>query len=320
MSVSVLGSGAFGTALAISLAGNSQVTLWARNAMKAQAMQDSRRNGTRLPGVALPEAISITADIAAACRSDILLLAVPMQMLRSSLEEHKDHLTRKTLVACCKGIELHTGLGPIAVIRNVLPDASAALLTGPSFAADIARGLPTALTLACSEADQGKILQEQLTTANLRLYRTTDIIGAELGGALKNVMAIACGAVIGAGLGDSARAALMTRGYAEMQRMALACGAKPETLAGLSGFGDLALTCSSDLSRNYRLGLSIGRGEPFDSSITVEGAATARAVAEKADRMQLDMPVTQTVTNLLDQRLTISEAAAHLLKRPLKEE
>jgi len=320
MSISVLGSGAFGTALAISLAGNGPVTLWARNAMKAQSMQDSRRNGTRLPGMALPENLSITADIAQACSSDVLLLAVPMQKLRGVLEEHQEHMAGKTLVACCKGIELDSGLGPVAVIQEVLPEADAALLTGPSFAADIARGLPTALTLACGDAERCKALQEQLTTANLRLYRTTDTIGAEIGGALKNVMAIACGAVIGAGLGDSARAALMTRGYAEMQRMALACGAKAETLAGLSGFGDLTLTCSSDLSRNYRLGLSIGRGEEFDSSITVEGAATARAVAAQAQRMALDMPITLTVTNLLDQRLTISEAAAHLLKRPLKEE
>ncbi|OBY25874.1 NAD(P)H-dependent glycerol-3-phosphate dehydrogenase [Leisingera sp. JC1] len=320
MSISVLGSGAFGTALAISLAGNGPVTLWARNPVKAQAMQDSRRNGTRLPGVALPEDLSVTADFAEACKSEVLLLAVPMQTLRGVLEAYKDHLAGKTLVACCKGIELETGLGPVAVIRELLPDAQAALLTGPSFAADIARGLPTALTLACGDAELGKDLQEQLTTANLRLYRTTDTIGAEIGGALKNVMAIACGAVIGAGLGDSARAALMTRGYAEMQRMALASGAQPETLAGLSGFGDLALTCTSDLSRNYRLGLSIGRSEDFDPSITVEGAATARAVAEQAQRMALDMPVTLTVTNLVDQRLTISEAAAHLLKRPLKEE
>ncbi len=320
MNISVLGSGAFGTALAISLAGNGPVTLWARNAMKAQAMQDSRRNGTRLPGVSLPENLTVTADISMASQSEVLLLAVPMQTLRGVLEEYGAQLAGKTLVACCKGIELETGLGPVAVIQEVLPDAKAALLTGPSFAADIARGLPTALTLACGDADLCKSLQELLTTANLRLYRTTDTIGAEIGGALKNVMAIACGAVIGAGLGDSARAALMTRGYAEMQRMALASGAKAETLAGLSGFGDLALTCTSDLSRNYRLGLSIGRGEEFDPSITVEGAATARAVAEQAQRMALDMPVTLTVTNLVDQRLTIGEAAAHLLKRPLKEE
>ncbi|MFW8633938.1 NAD(P)H-dependent glycerol-3-phosphate dehydrogenase [Cribrihabitans pelagius] len=320
MSVAVLGSGAFGTALAISLAGNGPVMLWARDAEQAAEMQHSRRNETRLPGVELPAGLSVTADLGKAAQAKTLLLAVPMQKLRGALEAHAAHLGGKTLVACCKGVELKTGLGPVAVIRQVLPDAQAALLTGPSFAADIARGLPTALTLACEDSKLGEALQAELTTANLRLYRTTDTIGAELGGALKNVIAIGCGAVIGAGLGDSARAALMTRGYAEMQRMALACGAKAETLAGLSGFGDLTLTCSSELSRNYRLGLSIGRGEAFDSSITVEGAATAHAVAEQARKMQLDMPITHTVTLLLDQRLTIAEAADQLLKRPLKEE
>lgn len=320
MSVSVLGSGAFGTALAISLAGNGPVTLWARDPNHASTMQNERENKKRLPGVPLPDALSVTDDIAVAARKQTLLLAVPMQKLRSLLREHSDILAGKTLVACCKGIELNSGLGPIAVLLESLPSARPALLTGPSFAADIARGLPTALTLACADAQLGKDLQQQLTTTNLRLYRTTDTIGAEQGGALKNVMAIACGAVIGAGLGDSARAALMTRGYAEMQRMALACGAQPETLAGLSGFGDLTLTCSSELSRNYQLGLSIGRGEAFDPTITVEGAATARAVAAKSIEMQIDMPITQTVTNLLDQRLTIGEAVAQLLARPLKEE
>ncbi|KAE9630825.1 NAD(P)H-dependent glycerol-3-phosphate dehydrogenase [Parasedimentitalea maritima] len=320
MSVSVLGAGAFGTALAISLASNGPVKLWARNQDLASDIQTTRVNKSRLPGVVLPDDLTITSDLNAAVDSRILLLAVPMQKLRTVLEQNSQSLSDKTLVACCKGIELNTGIGPISVIRESLPDARPALLTGPSFAADIARGLPTALTLACEDANLGKLLQQQLTTTNLRLYRTTDTIGAEQGGALKNVMAIACGAVIGAGLGDSARAALMTRGYAEMQRMAMACGARPETLAGLSGFGDLTLTCSSDLSRNYQLGLAIGRGETFDPSITVEGAATARAAAAKADEMKIDMPITQTVTNLVSQRLTIADAAAQLLARPLKEE
>jgi len=320
MSVSVLGSGAFGTALAISLAGIGPVTLWARDPDHASEMQNKRENKKRLPGVPLPDALSVTDDISVATQNQTLLLAVPMQKLRVLLGEHAEILAGKTLVACCKGIELNSGLGPIAVLHETLPTAQPALLTGPSFAADIARGLPTALTLACEDAQQGKNLQKQLTTTNLRLYRTTDTIGAEQGGALKNVMAIACGAVIGAGLGDSARAALMTRGYAEMQRMALACGAKSETLAGLSGFGDLTLTCSSVLSRNYQLGLSIGRGEAFDPTITVEGAATAWAAAAKAAEMQIDMPITQMVTNLLDQSLTIAEAVAQLLARPLKEE
>ncbi|MFV1529284.1 MULTISPECIES: NAD(P)H-dependent glycerol-3-phosphate dehydrogenase [unclassified Phaeobacter] len=320
MSVSVLGSGAFGTALAISLAANGPVTLWARDADQALQMQETRRNSRRLPDAALPDKLTVTNDLERAAQAETVLLAVPMQTLRGFITAHAALLRDRGLVACCKGMELKTGLGPLAVIRDCLPEARTALLTGPSFAADIARGLPTALTLACGNAETGRELQQQLTTKTLRLYRTTDTIGAEIGGALKNVIAIACGAVIGAGLGDSARAALMTRGYAEMQRMALATGARPETLAGLSGFGDLTLTCSSDLSRNYRLGLAIGRGEAFDPNITVEGAATARAVHAAATARQLDMPITAIVVALLDQRLTIADATAQLLSRPLKEE
>lgn len=320
MSISVLGSGAFGTALAISLAKQTPVTMWARDPAQVIAMQSARCNTARLPGVLLPESLRLTDDFETASQAETMLLAIPMQQLRALLETHQDVLATKTLVACCKGIELKTGLGPISVIQQSLPKAKAALLTGPSFAADIAKGLPTALTLACADADLGQQLQQLLTTANLRLYRTTDVIGAELGGALKNVIAIGCGAVIGAGLGDSARAALMTRGYAEMQRMALACGARAETLAGLSGFGDLTLTCSSELSRNYQLGLSIGRGKAFDPSVTVEGAATAQATATKAKTMGLEMPITETVVGLLNGDLTIAAAGAQLLARPLKEE
>ncbi|TDK44474.1 NAD(P)H-dependent glycerol-3-phosphate dehydrogenase [Antarcticimicrobium luteum] len=320
MSVSVIGAGAFGTALAISLAGRGPVCLWARSKDHAKAMQAARENISRLPGHALPETLSVTADMGVATENHTLLLAVPMQNLRDLLIEHAGALAGKTLVACCKGIELSTGLGPVEVIRQTRPDARPALLTGPSFAHDIAAGLPTALTLACADADLGKALQQSLNTANLRLYRSTDTTGAELGGALKNVIAIACGAVIGAGLGESARAALMTRGYAEMQRMALALGARAETLAGLSGFGDLALTCTSEGSRNYRLGLSLGRGGGFDPDVTVEGAATARAVATKARQMQLDMPITACVVALLDGKLTLDAAMTALLTRPLKEE
>ena len=320
MSVGVIGAGAFGTALAISLAGKAPVRLWTRNTDQARMLERDRENKARLPGAKFPDTLSVTANLETVLAQDILLLAVPMQQLRSVLTSHAAALARRTLVACCKGIELKTGLGPIAVIAEVLPQARPALLTGPSFAADIARGLPTALTLACGDATLGKSLQQSLTTANLRLYRTTDTIGAELGGALKNVMAIACGAVIGAGLGDSARAALMTRGYAEMARMALALGARPETLAGLSGFGDLVLTCTSDLSRNYQLGLSIGRQEPFDPTLTVEGAATARAVASLSQQLGQDMPITHSVVGLIDQTTTITGAMAQLLARPLKEE
>ncbi len=316
--ISVLGSGAFGTALAIAFAkGGDDVTLWARNADAAQTMRDSDEN-PRLPGVTLPKSISVTAEFADAL-SDVVLLAVPMQKLRGLLEAHPE-LTGRTLIACCKGVELGTQLGPVAVIRDVLPNATPAILTGPSFAADIARGLPTALTLAVPDEETGKALQQRLISPNLRIYRTTDTVGAELGGALKNVIAIACGIAIGAGLGDSARAALMTRGYAEMKRMAQALGAQPDTLSGLSGFGDLTLTCSSEQSRNYSFGLSLGRGETYDASVTVEGAATARASLARARAMNIDMPITEAVVAILDGGLQIRDAMEMLLTRPPKEE
>jgi len=317
MRISVLGAGAFGTALAISLAQNGPVTLWARD---TGTMDRDRANTRRLPACPFPDTLSVTDNMTRAASADVLLLAVPMQTLRSILTQYAATLSGKTLVACCKGIELTTGLGPVAVLRDVLPDATAAVLTGPSFAADIARGLPTALTLACADDTMGKTLQHALTTPNLRLYRTTDTAGAELGGALKNVIAIACGTAMGAGFGESARAALMTRGYAEMQRLAAHRKADPATLAGLSGFGDLTLTCTSEQSRNYRLGLSLGARSDFDADTTVEGAATARAVHTVAQHHALDMPITASVAALLDAKLDAHAALQSLLTRPLKEE
>ncbi|MBD3665196.1 NAD(P)H-dependent glycerol-3-phosphate dehydrogenase [Sulfitobacter aestuariivivens] len=317
MTVAVLGAGAFGTALAISLAQNCPVTLWARD---LGDMARSRENAKRLPGFGFPDTLSVTADMSIASRADILLLSVPMQKLRALLQDNALLLADKRLVACCKGIELSTGLGPVTVIQECVPSATAAVLTGPSFAADIARGLPTALTLACKNDAAGEKLQQLLTTPNLRLYRTTDTIGAELGGALKNVIAIACGTAMGAGLGESARAALMTRGYAEMQRLAAHLGAKPGTLSGLSGFGDLTLTCTSTQSRNYQLGLSLGKETAFDPDTTVEGAATAIAVQDVAQRAGLDMPITAAVAGLLEKRLDVQTAMNALLTRPLKEE
>jgi glycerol-3-phosphate dehydrogenase (NAD(P)+) len=317
MSISVLGAGAFGTALAISLARKRTVTLWARN---IGDMQTARVNAKRLPDCTFPDALTVTDRFGQAAASDILLIAVPMQLLRGLLETHAAELSGKYLVACCKGIELTTGLGPVSMIAEIVPDATPAILTGPSFAADIARGLPTALTLACADDATGKALQMALATENLRLYRTTDTVGAELGGALKNVIAIACGAVMGARLGESARAALMTRGYAEMCRLAAHLDADPATLSGLSGFGDLTLTCTSSQSRNYRLGLSLGEGTPFDHNTTVEGAATARAVYELSQSADLDMPITAAVVGLLDNTLDVHTAMQSLLTRPLKEE
>lgn len=317
MSIAVLGGGAFGTALAISLAQKGPVTLWARDLAR---MDVRRENQSRLPGCHFPDSLFVTDDLKPAAQAEILLVAVPMQKLRGFLTTSSGTLADKTIVACCKGIELETGLGPVSVIRQTLPDAGPAILTGPSFAGDIARGLPTALTLASANEARGKHLQQSLTTPNLRLYRTTDVIGAELGGALKNVIAIACGCAIGAGLGESARAALMTRGFAEMQRLAQHLKAQPDTLAGLSGFGDLTLTCTSTQSRNYRLGLSLGEGIAFDSATTVEGAATAEAVDVLACNIGLDLPITAAVAALLDNQLDVRSAMNALLNRPLKEE
>ncbi|MBC7164399.1 MAG: NAD(P)-dependent glycerol-3-phosphate dehydrogenase [Roseovarius sp.] len=314
----VCGAGAFGTALAVTLAQNGPVTLWARDADHAAAMGKARENARRLPGIALPEAITVISG-ALPEGDDPCLLTMPMQTLGGFLEAHRAVLARP-LVACCKGMDLATGLGPTALIARAIPGAVPAILTGPSFAADIARGLPAALTLACGDAQTGRALQGLLTTPTLRLYRSTDTIGAELGGALKNVIAIACGAVMGAGLGESARAALMTRGFAEMNRLAQALGARPETLAGLSGLGDLALTCTSDQSRNTRYGESLGRGAPFDPAITVEGAATARAALVRARALGLDLPVTGAVAALVAGELRVAQAMDMLLSRPLREE
>jgi glycerol-3-phosphate dehydrogenase (NAD(P)+) len=320
MSVQVLGAGAFGTALALSLAQKTDVTLWSRSLSHVAEMRKARENTARLAGFRFPDTLDVTDHLPAAGTEGTVLLAVPMQQLRSFLEQAAAALSNKTLVACCKGIELRSGLGPVEVIADVMPETTAALLTGPSFASDIAQGLPTALVLACADATVGPAVQEELSTRTLRLYRTTDVVGASLGGALKNVIAIAAGVAIGAGLGESARAALMTRGFSEMQRLAAHQGARPDTLAGLSGFGDLVLTCTSTQSRNFRLGLSLGGASTLDSDVTVEGAATALAVEALAQRTGLDLPITSVVAALLEKRLDVAEAMTRLLSRSLKEE
>lgn len=321
MRIGIIGAGAFGTALGVALAsGGRAVTLWARDADQAQEMRETRRNARYLPGIILPENVSVTAEKGDLGASDTILLATPMQRLSQVIGDWDGLLDGRVLVGCAKGIDLSTGLGAVGIIRRGCPMATPALLTGPSFAADIARGLPTALTLAVADSGKAEALQSLLSTPALRLYLTDDIAGAELGGALKNVIAIAAGAVIGAGLGDSARSALVTRGFAEMQRLAAARGARPETLVGLSGLGDLILTCTSDQSRNYRFGLSLGRKEGFDPSVTVEGAATARAAVDLAARHGIDMPVTSVVADLVAGRKSVAEAMDALLNRPLKRE
>jgi glycerol-3-phosphate dehydrogenase (NAD(P)+) len=320
MTVAVLGAGAFGTALAIALAANGPIILWARSEIAANEIEAARENTARLAGAKLPQNVSITAKLTDISACDTILLAMPMQQMASFLAQHKGHLDGKRLVACSKGIDLASGQGPTRIIVEHCPNATPAILTGPSFAADIARGLPTALTLACSDREQGEILQRALSTPVLRLYRSEDVIGAELGGALKNVIAIAAGVVIGAGLGDSARAALMTRGFSEMTRIAQLRGAKADTLNGLSGFGDLVLTCTSAQSRNFRFGQALGRGETFDAGVTVEGAATAKAVSILAQKHQIELPIAAMVAALVDQKITVDAAVSALMSRPLKEE
>lgn len=316
MSTAILGAGAFGTALAIALARHGRpVQLFARK--QADVMQATRENSRYLPGLPLPEGLTVTSNLAEAAKAETLLLAVPMQKLAGFLWANGAALEDKTLIACCKGIDLGTGLGPVTLIRKLCPEARAAILTGPSFAEDIARGLPTALTLAMAEGDE--TLQSRLSTPDLRLYLTEDTAGAELGGALKNVIALAAGLTIGAGHGESARAALITRGYAEMQRFAGEAGAQPDTLGGLSGFGDLILTATSEKSRNYRAGLAVGRGDPLPDA-TTEGIATANAVARLAGARGLDMPVTQAVAAVFTGQCSVADITEALLRRPLKRE
>ncbi len=317
--IGVVGAGAFGTALAVALARSGQdVRLWARSAAQVSEMRVTRRNEGRLPGVDLPETVTVTAEIADLAGAGAVLLALPMQQMRGFLGEHAAHLDGRVLVACCKGLDLATLTGPTALIRSACPKARAAILTGPSFAADIARGLPTALTLA--GAFDLTALQAQLSTPVLRIYGQSDVIGAELGGALKNVIAIACGIVMGAGLGESARAALMTRGYAEMLRLARVLGARPETLAGLSGLGDLVLTCTSQQSRNFRHGQAIGSGQAPDARATVEGIATARAVTRLAEARGLDLPISRMVSAVVSHAMPLDDAIRTLMSRPLTQE
>ncbi|MDJ1009418.1 MAG: NAD(P)H-dependent glycerol-3-phosphate dehydrogenase [Paracoccaceae bacterium] len=314
--VAVLGAGAFGTALAITLSRSGRrVTLWAREG--AGTMEKTRQSGPRLPGFDLPDSLSVTGDLGAAA-ADVQLICVPMQALVDFLAEPRA-ATAPTLVACMKGIDLRTGEGPSAVIARLRPEAAPAVLTGPSFSADIASGLPTALTLACSDDTLGKSLQDRLSTPSLRLYRSTDTIGAELGGALKNVVALAAGIAIGAGLGDSARAALIARGMAEIARIATHFGADPPTLMGLSGLGDLVLTATSEKSRNFAAGLAIGSGAPLPSA-TTEGIATAAAMAGIAARDRIDAPIIATVARITTGDLAVADAIDTLLARPLKEE
>ncbi len=315
--VSVLGGGAFGLALALALSkGGTAVTLWSRNEDDVRTMNERRESGQRLPGHKLPDSLTVTHDIGLVT-GNVCLLAVPMQSLKTFLR-HND-LRERTLVACCKGIDLETGRGPVATIETECPSAACAILTGPSFAEDIARGLPTALTLAAKSEALGEELQNKLSRPNLRLYRTDDVIGAELGGALKNVVALAAGMAIGAGFGDSARASVIARGFAEMSRYADKKGARKETLQGLSGLGDMVLTCTSEKSRNFAAGVRFGSGQDAGGA-TIEGIPTASALVANANAAGVSVPLTEAVSAVTKGSINVHEAVSSLLARPARKE
>ena len=317
--VGVIGAGAFGTALAsVMRIGGLDVTLWGRGGAKVAAMQADRQNARYLPDVALPDGLNISANLADISGADVVLMVVPAQLLRGFLEEQK-FTTKAPVVLCAKGIEADTGLLQTQIVEQVA-DLQTAVLSGPGFAHEMTKGMPTALSIASRDAALGAQLQGALSTQGLRLYLSPDEVGVQLGGALKNVYAIACGLIVGTCLGESARAALMTRGFAELARLAGALGAQTDTLMGLSGFGDLALSCTSLQSRNFTFGEQLGRTGTFGTGKTVEGIATAEAVLSLAKTSGVEMPIAQAVADVLDGRMQIAQALATLMSRPLKRE
>lgn len=325
--IGIVGGGAFGTALAETFCrAGRDVVLYARKHETVAEINQQHSNETYLPGATLQGGIAATCDLAIATRRDIVLLAVPAQEVRATAALMRSLLARGTpLVLVAKGLEQASGKALSAVLGEELPEAEAAILSGPSFAADIVRGLPTALSLATTDPARGEMLVAALASRPFRLYRTTDVTGVELGGAVKNVLAIAAGIVDGKGLGASAHAALVTRSFAELCRFGEALGARPETLRGLSGLGDLLLTCGSPQSRNMSLGRDLGRGCTLADILagrrTVsEGVHTAVAVARVARDRGLDLPVCTAIAGIVGGQLSIDAAIDALLARPLKAE
>ena len=321
MSVSVIGAGAWGTALAeVAARAGRKVTLYARDPAHAAQIQATRIN-PKLARVRLDPGITVTSDIAAAARADIILAVTPAQHLRAAVSHLAPHVKRDTpVIACAKGIEHGTHKFMTEVIAEAAPQAMPAILSGPSFADDVARGLPTAVTLAAKDEAIASALVQALGSATFRPYHTSDVRGVEIGGAAKNVLAIAAGIVVGKNLGASALAALTTRGFSELARFGRACGARPETLAGLSGLGDLLLSCSTAQSRNFALGIALGRGEAAPLGKLAEGTFTAPVLVELAASQKVDMPVSQAVAAILAHKLTIDAAIEGLLTRPFKAE
>ena len=316
MKISIAGAGAFGSAIASVFAkGGHSTKLFSPTNFKELC---ATRVPRKLGNIKLPAEIDIVSSLEKNEKNEYLFLAVPTQNLASFCKKNKSFLTDRPLIACCKGVDQETGLRPSEILSE--HSSKVAVMSGPSFAVDISKGMPTALVLASAEPDFLRKLQSDISMHNFRLYRTSDVVGVELGGALKNIIAIACGIAIGAKQGDSARAALMTRGFSEMIAFAKAHGAKEKTLAGLSGLGDLSLTCNSEKSRNFVFGVSLGCQKPFNKNTTVEGVATAFAVSQKARSLGLEMPITSSVSALVEGSASIEEVINSLLSRPTKEE
>lgn len=321
----VVGAGAWGTALALAAArAGREAILWGRDGAAMAAMAASRRNARYLPDAELPAAIRPTADAADLRDCDLVLLVTPAQSLRAVAGALAGAFKPGApLVLCAKGIERGTGAMMSEVAAAAAPGHPVAVLSGPSFADDVGRGLPTAVTLAAQEAGLAQALAQALGSSSFRLYHATDLVGVELGGAAKNVLAIACGVAQGRGLGASANAALIARGFAEMARFARACGGRSETLMGLSGLGDLVLTCNSTQSRNFSLGVALGRGENLasaDHGKLAEGALTAPALIAKARGKGVEMPIAESVAALLEGRIDVDGVIESLMGRPQKAE
>lgn len=323
----VVGGGAWGTALAqVCARAGLETVLWAREREVVEGVNGAHENPIFLPGVALDASIHATHDFVDLARSDLVLAVAPAQHLRSTLQGLAPHLAPGLpVLLCAKGVEQGSLKLMTEVMAETAPGATPAVLSGPSFAGEVARGLPTAVTLACPDEELGWKLAEAIATPAFRPYLSQDMVGAEAGGAVKNVLAIACGIVEGRGLGRSAHAALITRGFAEMTRLAVALGARPETLAGLCGLGDLVLTCSSPQSRNMSVGIALGAGQSLEQALAgklsvAEGVASAPAVRELAARHGVDMPICQAVAAILAGEAGVNAAIGELLSRPLRDE
>lgn len=325
--VAVLGAGAWGTALAqVAAANGRDVTLWAREPEVAEAINAKRENEVFLPGIPLNPGLKASSDIAVAARADLILAAPPAQHMRGVLRALAPHLgAGPNIVLCAKGVERGALALMTDVLAETLPGATPAVLSGPGFAKDVARGLPTAVTIASPDAAYAQRIVACIGAPTFRPYLSDDVIGAEIGGAVKNVIAIACGMAQGRQLGDGARAALITRGFAELTRLGLAMGAKAETLSGLAGLGDLVLTCASLTSRNTSLGAALGEGRALKDVLgerlsVAEGAESAPAVMALAAKHNVEMPICAAVDAIVAERISIDDAIHALLSRPFKVE